>query len=82
MYEKGEFHMNAKIKKAFADYKEMVDTGKLHGFTPFEVNSIWFILNDLDEGDGSGTLSEKVANWFAEHGFSVTKKAISWTIEG
>ena len=38
------------IKKAFADYAEMAATGKLHGLTPFEVNSIWFILNDLNKG--------------------------------
>lgn len=40
------------IKKAFADYAEMAATGKLHGLTPFEVNSIWFILNDLNSGVG------------------------------
>lgn len=68
------------IKKAFADYKEMVDTGKLHGFTPFEVNSIWFILNDINEGDISGTLTEKIANWFSKRGFSVIKSGVGWTI--
>lgn len=49
------------IKKAYDDYKAMTETGKLHGFTSFEVNSIWFILKDLAEGDISGTLTEKIA---------------------
>lgn len=68
------------IRKALDDYESMVDTGKLHGFTPFEVNSIWFILNDLDEGDTSGTLTEKIAMWFAKRGFSVVQDGVGWTI--
>lgn len=68
------------IEKAYGDYETMAETGKLHGFTPFEVNSIWFILKDLAEGDISGTLTEKIAMWFARRGFSVVKKGVGWTI--
>lgn len=68
------------IEKAYADHAEMAATGKLHGLTPFEANSIWFILNDLNKGDTSGTLTEKIANWFSKRGFSVIKSGVGWTI--
>jgi len=68
------------IKFAMDDYKKMVDTGDIRDFTPYEVNSIWFILKDLSEGNESGTLSYKVSKWFSNHGFSAAENGIGWLI--
>lgn len=69
------------IQKALDDYERMVQSGEIHGFTPNEINSLWFILKDLYEGDFSGTLSEKVACWFLEHGFTVKRENVGWGIQ-
>lgn len=68
------------LKDALDAYNTMVESGKLRGFSPFEVNCIGFILKDLSEGDQSGTLSEKVAKWFASYGFTVTESGVGWTV--
>ena len=68
------------VEKAHQDYKTLTETGNLHGFTPFEVNSIWFILKDVSHGDTSGTLSEKLAKWFTKRGFSVKNSGVGWSI--
>lgn len=71
----------ALIQKAIGDYHEIVEAGKLRGFTPFEVNCLWFILKDLADGDFSGTLSEKIANWFSKRGFTVEPEGVGWKIQ-
>ncbi len=69
------------IQKALNDYEEMARSGKIHGFTPSEVNSLWFIMKDLYEGDFSETLSGKVACWFSKHGFTVKRENVGWRIQ-
>ncbi len=69
------------IEFAMDDYKKMVDTGDIRDFTPHEVNSIWFILNDLSEGNKAETPSYKVSKWFSNHGFSTAESGIGWTIQ-
>lgn len=62
----------AKIRKAALAYAEMVHSGKLGSLTPTELNSIFFILNDLNSGSASETISQAVADWFyskAERGW-------------
>lgn len=59
----------------------MVETGKHHGVTRFEVYCICFILHDFAEGDTSGTIMEKIANWFMKRGYSFVKSGVGWTIE-
>ena len=70
----------AKIRKAALAYAEMVHSGKLGSLTPTELNRIFFILNDLNSGSASETISQAVADWFKHYGLTVKQKGVGWQI--
>lgn len=70
----------AKIRKAALAYAEMVHSGKLGKLTPAELNSIFFILNDLNSAGVSETISQTVADWFKRYGLTVKQKGVGWQI--